>query len=66
MPSGIPPGPSYPSWIQSVDEQVHLVRTAEQAKQAWRDEDENRLFGRERDDENRGGTNLNRSFSGTY
>ncbi len=54
------------SWIQSVDEQVHLARTAEQAKQAWRAEDENRLFGRERDDEDRGGTNLNRSFSGTY
>lgn len=56
------------SWIQSVDEQVHLVKTAEQAKQAWRDEDEGRgLFGRSGDeDEDWGRANLNRSFSGTY
>jgi hypothetical protein len=55
------------SWIQSVDDKVHLGKTAAEAQQAWRDEDSNRgLFGRDRDDEDRGATNLNRSFSGTY
>jgi hypothetical protein len=55
------------SWIQSVDDKVHLAKTAVEAQQAWRDEDSNRgLFGRDRDDDDRGATNLNRSFSGTY
>ena len=55
------------SWIKTVDTKVHLAKTAAEAQQAWRDEDGNRgLFGRDRDDEDRGGTNLNRSFSGTY
>ncbi|MBA2933998.1 DUF2171 domain-containing protein [Sphingomonas sp. CGMCC 1.13654] len=55
------------SWIKSVDEKVHLGKTAAEAQQAWRDEDSNRgLFGRDRDDSDRGATNLNRSFSGTY
>lgn len=56
------------SWIQSVDDKVTLNRTADQAKQHWRDEERNSqggLFGRDRDDD-RGGVNLNRSFSGTY
>jgi hypothetical protein len=53
------------SWIQTVDDKVHLSKTAEQAQQAWRDE-ENRhgLFGRDDDDDR--GVDLNRSFSGTY
>ncbi len=57
------------SWIQSVDDKVHLARTAEQAQQAWRDEENNSgLFGGRDDDRNadRGAANLNRSFSGTY
>jgi hypothetical protein len=55
------------SWIKTVDDKVHLAKTAAEAQQAWRDEDSNRgLFGRDRDDDDRGGTNLNRSFSGTY
>ncbi len=56
------------SWIQTVDDKVHLAKTAEQAKQAWRDEERSGgLFGRGFDDEDeRGATNLNRSFSGTY
>jgi hypothetical protein len=56
------------SWIQTVDDKVHLSKTAEQAKQAWRDEENNRgLFGRDRDEnDDRGGVDLNRSFSGTY
>lgn len=56
------------SWIQTVDDKVHLAKTAEQAKQAWRDEERSGgLFGRGFDDEDaRGPANLNRSFSGTY
>jgi hypothetical protein len=55
------------SWIASVDDKVHLSKTAEQAQQAWRDEDRNQgLFGSDRDTNDRGATNLNRSFSGTY
>ncbi len=57
------------SWIQSVDDKVHLSKTAEQAQQAWRDEETNRgLFGnRDQDDaSDRGAADLNRSFSGTY
>lgn len=55
------------SWIKTVDTKVHLAKTAAEAQQAWRDEDQNSgLFGRDRDDDDRGTTNLNRSFSGTY
>jgi hypothetical protein len=53
------------SWIQSVEDKVTVGKTADQAKQHWRDEERNNeggLFGR---DEDRS-TNLNRSFSGTY
>lgn len=60
---------SIPSaWIQTVDTKVHLARTAEQAQQAWRDEEKTQgLFGNDRErDDDRGGTNLDRSFSGTY
>jgi len=67
---------SIPSaWIQSVDDKVHISKTADQAHQAWRDEDSNRgLFGTTgpdggRDgarDQERGPADLNRSFSGTY
>jgi hypothetical protein len=54
------------SWIQTVNDKVHLSKTAEQAQQAWRDEENRRSpFGRG-DDEDRGGVDLNRSFSGTY
>jgi hypothetical protein len=55
------------SWIQSVDEKVTINKTAEQAKDQWRDEENRRaLF--ESDDQRRGeGPHmLNRSFSGTY
>ena len=53
------------SWIVSVEDKVTVNKTADQAKQHWRDEQRNAdggLFGRD-DDRN---TNLNRSFSGTY
>ncbi len=55
------------SWIRTVDDKVHLSKTAEEAQNAWREEENNRgMFGRGEDDEDRGRTNLNRSFSGTY
>ncbi|WP_404711423.1 DUF2171 domain-containing protein [Sphingomonas sp. MMS24-J13] len=59
---------SIPSaWLQSVDDKITVSKTAEQAKQHWRDEErgERGAFGW-RDDDQRGPTNLNRSFSGTY
>lgn len=60
------------SWIETVDDKVTVSKTADQAKQHWRDEQRNDEQGREgglfggRNDQDRGGTNLNRSFSGTY
>ena len=63
------------SWIRSVDDKVHIAKTADEAHQAWRDEENNRgLFGDHvRDDgrdaahdADRGPADLNRSFSGTY
>ncbi len=57
------------SWIQSVDDKVHIAKTAEQAHQAWRDEENNSgLFGDHvrGNDADRGPANLDRSFSGTY
>ena len=54
------------SWISRVDDKVHLSKTAEEAKRAWRDADETGgLFGGDRD-RDAGRTDLNRSFSGTY
>lgn len=55
------------SWIQSVDERVTINKTAEQARDQWRDEENRRaLF--ESDDQRSGdGPHiLDRSFSGTY
>jgi hypothetical protein len=59
------------AWIARVDDAVHLAKTADEAKRAWRDADETGgLFGgdRNRDSAGRdaGHTDLNRSFSGTY
>jgi len=55
------------SWIQSVDDQVHLSKTAEQAQQAWRDEENQRgMFGRNRDDADEEGQTPKRNFSGTW
>jgi hypothetical protein len=55
------------SWVQSVEDKVTVSKTADQAKQHWRDEErsDQGAFGW-RDDDDRGRTNLNRSFSGTY
>jgi len=62
---------SFPSnWIQSVDDKVTIGKAADDAKKHWRDEERSgAMFGEtgDRDDgKDRGGTNLNRSFSGTY
>ena len=60
---------SIPSaWINAVEDKVTINKTADQAKQHWRDEERHGgagLFGRsdERDERE---VNLNRSFSGTY
>lgn len=64
---------SFPSsWIETVDTRVTLAKTAQQAKDHWRDEERaGAMFGSDasatattRDAEGR--VNLNRSFSGTY
>jgi len=54
------------SWIETVDERVTVNKSAEEAMNAWRDEEHNRaLF--EREDQGSDGPHmLNRSFSGTY
>ena len=68
---------SIPSrWLQSVDEKVTIGKTAEDAKQHWRDEERNQAFfnedGSHKDDaagsgdRDKDGHVLNRSFSGTY
>jgi hypothetical protein len=58
---------SFPSrWIGTVDDKVTLTKTAEEARNHWRDEERSgAMFGRDRDDEE-GPHILGRSFSGTY
>jgi hypothetical protein len=55
------------SWIRSVDDKITVSKTADEAKQHWRDEERGQrgAFGW-REDDDRSRTNLNRSFSGTY
>jgi hypothetical protein len=54
------------SWLQSVEDRITVSKTADQARQHWRDEErsDRGAFGWQGDDDRR--TNLNRSFSGTY
>lgn len=55
------------SWIDNVEEEVRLNRTAEEAMREWRGEEENgAMFRTPREHEGRGAHNLDRSFSGTY
>ncbi|MBA2919154.1 DUF2171 domain-containing protein [Sphingomonas sp. MAH-20] len=55
------------SWIQSVDDKVTINKTADQAKDQWRDEENRRaLFESEDQRRGEGAHMLNRSFSGTY
>ncbi|UAK24093.1 DUF2171 domain-containing protein [Sphingomonas nostoxanthinifaciens] len=52
------------SWVASVDDKVTLNKTADQAKQQWREQGRD-AFGWQNDEQS-GNRNLNRSFSGTY
>lgn len=59
------------SWITSVDSKVTLLKTADEAKKHWKDEERNRAFFGDRDENQNDtrdarGHTLNRSFSGTY
>jgi hypothetical protein len=55
------------SWIQSVDDKVMVNKTADQARDQWRDEENRRaLFESEDQRRGEGAHMLNRSFSGTY
>jgi len=55
------------SWITGVDDKVTIDKTAEQAKEQWRDEENRRaLFEPEENRSNDGPHILDRSFSGTY
>jgi hypothetical protein len=53
-------------WIESVDDKVRLNRTADQAMQAWRDEETSRALFEDKDSGSEGPHILDRSFSGTY
>ena len=54
------------SWIESVDEQVKVNKTAEEAMKAWRDEEQNRALFDRGNEGSDGPHMLNRSSSGTY
>lgn len=55
------------SWITNVGDKVEINKTAEEAHQQWRDEENRSAFlGEENRDRNEGPHYLNRSFSGTY
>ena len=54
------------SWVESVDDKVTLNKSAEQAMQAWRDEETNRAMFERQDSGSDGPHILERSFSGTY
>ncbi|HEV2747286.1 MAG TPA: DUF2171 domain-containing protein [Allosphingosinicella sp.] len=54
------------SWIDSVDDKVRVDKTAEEATNAWRDEERNQALFEREDPGSEGPHMLNRSFSGTY
>lgn len=54
------------SWIESVDQQVRVNKSAAEAFKAWTDEDSNRALFERPDQGSEGPHMLNRSFSGTY
>jgi hypothetical protein len=54
------------SWVEQVDKKVTLNKSAEQAQQAWRDEENRRALFEGDDARGEGPHILNRSFSGTY
>jgi hypothetical protein len=54
------------SWIDSVEDKVSVNKTADEAMNAWRDEDRSRALFEREDQGSEGPHMLNRSFSGTY
>ena len=54
------------SWIESVDERVTVNKSAQEAMNAWRDEEHNRALFERESQGSEGPHILNRSFSGTY
>ncbi len=54
------------SWIESVDDKVRVNKSAQEAMNAWRDEERNRALFEREDQGSEGPHMLNRSFSGTY
>ena len=54
------------SWIGEVSDKVTISKTADQAKQHWRDEERNSGSSWNSDNASSSDRNLNRSFSGTY
>lgn len=54
------------SWIENVDDKVTINKSAEQAMQAWRDEETSRALFEDQGSGSEGPHVLERSFSGTY
>ncbi|MDT9598163.1 DUF2171 domain-containing protein [Sphingosinicella rhizophila] len=54
------------SWIESVDDKVKVDKTAQEAMDAWRNEERSRALFEREDSGSDGPHVLNRSFSGTY
>jgi hypothetical protein len=52
--------------VESVEDKVMLNRSAEDAKEAWRNEERSQALFDRGSDASEGPRNLNRSFSGTY
>jgi hypothetical protein len=54
------------SWIDNVDDKVTVNKSAEEARRAWKDEENSRALFEREDQGSEGPHMLNRSFSGTY
>ena len=54
------------SWVENVADKVSVNKTAQEAMQAWTNEDQNRALFERPDQGSEGPHMLNRSFSGTY
>jgi hypothetical protein len=54
------------SWVESVDDKVTLNKTAQEARDNWRNEERSRALFEREDSGSEGPHALNRSFAGTY
>lgn len=54
------------SWIDNVDDKVKVNKSSEEARKAWKDEENSRALFERQDQGSEGPHMLNRSFSGTY